>query len=326
MKQLFIGIFGFILSTQAFADLALYTDRPTARMQVLADKFLAETGVKVQILEQKTPDLIARIKAEGESSPADVVYVKDAVYLAQLVGSFSKLESSYINKNVRSSYKDDNNLWTFVTVRARTLVYDQNFDVSQINSYEDLANNKYVGTLCLRTSQSTYNQALFSDLLVSLGIEKTKNTINGMLDNLAVPTPFADDTALLNAIAQGQCSMGIANTYYLGLLLNKSPHLPIKVKFLNQGSQGVHVNGTGAGVYKYSKQKQLANKFIEYLLSDEAQLFLTGEHMDYPAKSGLSPKTLVVNFGSFNPSQNSWSKISSQFDSVKTLFVELGYQ
>ncbi|MCC6137189.1 MAG: extracellular solute-binding protein [Bdellovibrionaceae bacterium] len=316
------------LSIPSFADVVLYTDRPTARMQVVADMYAKAGGDVIQINELKPAEILLKLQTDGAASPADVIFVKDAVYLQDYATKnvFAPMASQIIKNNVESSLKSNQNLWTFITVRARTLVYESSIDVSTINSYEDLAKNQWAGSLCLRTSQSSYNEALVAGLIHSYGAAKARQIVQGYLDNRAQPIVYKDDTTILKSIANGECAFGIANSYYLGLLLNQEPNLPLSIKFLNMKSGGTHINGTGAGVAVNSKQKDKATKFIEFMLSDEVQLYLAAEQMDYPAKKGLAPKTLIKNFGTFAKDAANWSAIGTKVPDAKKLMKDLSYE
>ena len=278
----------------ASADITLYTDRPTARMQVIADEFFKSTKVKVNILELPWTALSAQLKEEGASSPADVIFVKDSVYLNKLVkeGRFAKMQSSVIRNNVDPSMYTE--YYTGITYRARTLIYESSLDVSNINSYADLAKADYAGALCLRTSKSSYNEALAATLINRYGYNETKTMLGGWLNNMVDPALlYKDDTAIINDIASGKCALGIANSYYLGLALVANPALPVSIKFLDQNNGGVHTNGMGAGVSVTSKQAAVAQQFIEFMLSAPIQSFLVEQQLDFPANKNVSAPSAV---------------------------------
>lgn len=325
--KLFVIFASLLISTQAMADLVLYTDRPAARMQAVADMYKAAGGEAVQVVEMKVGEVF--IKAQDPASTADVLFVKDGIYLQELKENnlLAPMTGTELAANVEPALRDSDNAWTFVTARARTLVYDDSVDVSSINSYADLADPQWAGTLCLRTSKNSYSIALTSGLIADYGSEKAKEIIEGLLDNRAQPMVYGDDTSILKAIANGECAFGITNSYYLGMLLSQQPGLPVKIKFLNMNSAGVHVNGTGAGVAARSTQKEAARKFIEFMVkSDEVQLYLTGAHFDYPVKKGLAPATLVKDFGPYTPNQTNWSVIGTKTQESITLMNELAYE
>ncbi len=310
----------------ASAEINLYTDRPTARMQVIADEFFKSTKVKVNILELPWAALSAQLKEEGASSPADVIFVKDSVYLNKLVkdGRFAKMQSSTVRNSVDASMYTD--YYTAITYRARTLVYESSLDVSNINSYADLAKADYAGTLCLRTAKSSYNEALVATLINRYGYNDTKTMLNGWLNNMVDPALlYKDDTSIVNDIASGKCALGIVNTYYLGLALVANPALPVSVKFLDQNKGGVHTNGMGAGVSVTSKQAAVAQQFIEFMLSEGMQKFLTGEQLDFPANKNVTLPSAIKSWGSFKVNSQNWSATTDSAQKAVELFDEIGY-
>lgn len=329
MFKLFVqAVISTAFIASASADIVLYTDRPTDRMQVVADMYLAAGGEPVTIIEAGYPQLLAQLQAEGDTSPADVIFVKDGVYLAELSnqGFFAPFTSPYIEQNVEPSMKDAQNRWTFITYRARTLVYDASVDVSSINTYADLANPEWAGTLCVRTSKSSYNEGLVAGLINGYGYDAAKDIVTGILANRPEPTVYPNDTAILNAIAAGDCVLGLSNSYYLGILLSQQPNLPVKIKFLSMNGGGVHANGTGAGVAATSQNKAAATKFIEFLLTNDVQTYLSSQHFDYPAKAGLAPVELVKNFGPLTVDSANWSLIGDYVDEAKQLMTEVQYE
>lgn len=321
----FVLIASLLMSVSAMADLVLYTDRPAARMQVVADMYKAATGEVVQVNEMSYADVL--MKAQDPGSTADVLFVKDGVYLQELKQNnlFAAMNSPVLTANVEPALRDSDNAWTFITSRARTLIYDDSVDVSAINTYADLADPQWAGTLCIRTANNSYSVGLNSALIADYGPEEARSILEGWVANLAGPV-YPNDTAILNAIANGECTFGITNSYYLGALLSQQPNLPLKIKFLNMKSGGVHMNGTGAGVAASSQQKEKAQAFIEFMVSnDDVQLFLTGSHFDYPVKTGLAPNTLVKDFGPYVPTQTNWSAIGPKTQEAIELAKEVGY-
>lgn len=329
MTKLIASLFIMMFSFQAMADLVLYTDRPTTRMKAVADKFKTATGTNVQIVELPYKDLFAKLQSEGAKSPADVILVKDLVYLTELarLGYFSPMTSQAIQQQVLPAMRDPQNLWTAITIRARTLVYDASIDVSSINTYEDLAKPEWAQTLCIRSGNGiSYNEALVASWILTEGYDKAQATMAGILANRVQPLiNFTDDDQIPEAIGAGKCPMGIINSYYLGKVLSKpeTANLPVKIKFLNQGKNGVHMNGMGAGLSKTTQQSALATKFIEFFLTDDIQFYLTGAQFDYPAKINLVPKTVVKDFGAFKADTTLWSDIGTQVEKAKKLLSDL---
>lgn len=327
MKLLSLFLAAFLLVSNARAELVLYTDRPTDRLMSAAQKFQEATGQTVRIVESSYGDLSKRLKAEDSATSADLLLVKDIVFLdhASQNNWLQPMQSTAAVQSVRPQMKEPNLLWVGVTYRARTLVYaDGSSAAVKINSYSDLGNEEWAGKLCLRTSDSSYNQALVAFLVKKLGAAKALSVVKSWVDNFA-QAPLKSDTVVIEAIANGQCEIGLVNHYYLAALLAKNSNLPVKVKFLSQG-QGVHTNGAGIGIIKHSKQKVLAQKFVDILLSADILLPFSQAHFDYPTVKGLEPTSLIRNWGSFTLDPTPWSEIGKSVPSTAKIFQEAGYR
>lgn len=329
MKKVFVALLLSILSTTVFAEtLTIYTDRPTARVQPIADQFKAQTGIDVIIIEKAYADILTQVQAEGEATPADLIFTKDLVFLSDLTnkGLLQPMVSSAVKGRVVPAMKDVNDNWIGITYRARTLVYaPDRVQPSEISDYADLADAKWAGRVCMRTSKGTYNVALIASLVHHKGETAAKNIMSGILDNLAVDV-FPNDTAMMEAMAKGVCDIGIANTYYLAGILQQKPNFPVKPLFANQNSTGTHVNGSGIGIVKYSKKAALAEQFISLMLTEENQLWLSGSHMEYPAATGVVPNTLIKDWGVFTADTTPWSVIGESVSTAKEIIRDLEYK
>ncbi|MEK2644392.1 extracellular solute-binding protein [Bdellovibrio sp. BCCA] len=315
------------LAAQA-ETLTIYTDRPTARLQPLADQFKAEKGVDVVIVEKAYADVLAQLQTEGAATPADLIFTKDLVFLSDLTnkGLLQPLTNASVKSSVAPAMKDQNDHWVAVTYRARTLVYDSSrVKASELSNYEDLADAKWAGRVCMRTSKGTYNVALIASLVHHKGEAQAKNIMSGILDNLAVDV-FPNDTAMMTAMANGICDVGIANTYYLAGMVQQNPNFPIKPLFANQDTTGVHVNGSGIGIVKYSQKAALAQEFISLMLQEPAQLHLSSSHLEYPAALGVTPNTLIKDWGTFKADATNWSVIGEQVPAAQRIIKELDYK
>lgn len=317
----------FLTSANAAEKIVLYTDRPTARLQPAADKFFKETGVLVEIIEKPYPQILAQLNSEGATTPADLVMTKDLVYLSELAqqGWLQPYSSDYIDNKVIPTMRHPSNLWAPTSFRTRTIVYNPNtVNPAELSTYENLADAKWAGRLCLRTSNHGYNEALVADLIVRNGYEKAKTIVDGWVQNLAVD-PIKGDTALLEQIASGICDVGISNHYYLAQLLEKNPNLPVKIFFADQQNGGVHTNGTGIGLVKTSNNQALATRFMETVLDDQINLDITTGHFEFSAIKYLIPATMIKDWGKFTISPNNWSEIGEQVPAARQLFKEVGY-
>ncbi len=174
---------------------------------------------------------------------------------------------------------------------------------AELSSYAALADAKWKGRLCLRTSNNVYNQSLVGTIIANLGAVKTEQIVKGWVATCAAP-PFANDTAMLEAIGAGRCDVGIANTYYYGRLMDKQPACHLGIFFADQQGKGTHVNVSGAGVTKFSKRPAEAQKFIEWLSGSEAQNLFADLNHEYPANPKVKPDPKVAKWGGFRAGCN----------------------
>ena len=287
----------------ADAQLVIYSSRAEQLIKPIVDAYQAETGVKVAFVTDKEGPLMERIAAEGQNTSADVLMTVDAgnLWQASQKNLLQPTESAVLAANIPAHLRDPNNQWFGLSVRARTIFFNKDkVKPSDLSTYQDLAQDKWKGKLCLRTSKKVYNQSLVAMLMAQDGAEKTQKTVAGWVANLAAPV-FPDDTKMLEAISAGQCDVGIANTYYYGRLVEKNPNLNVGIFWANQADKGTHVNVSGAGVTKYAKHKEQAVKFIEWLSGDKAQKMFADADMEYPVSAKVKPNNLVAQWGEFKP-------------------------
>lgn len=286
----------------AYANtLVVYSSRAEHLLKPIVAKYEQATGTKVQLVQDKEGPLMEKMRAEGSNSPADVLITVDGgnLWQASQMGLLRPINSNVLKTNIPAHLRDPKNEWFGLSVRARTLFYNTNkVKPSDLSTYADLANPKWKGRLCLRTSNNVYNQSLVGTMIQNLGAKKTDAIVRGWVGNLAV-TPFANDTAMLEAIGAGRCDVGIANTYYYGRLMDKQPDLKVGIFFADQKGRGTHVNVSGAGVAKYSKQPAAAQKFIEWLSGAQAQNLFADLNHEYPANPKIKPDAKVARWGSF---------------------------
>jgi iron(III) transport system substrate-binding protein len=186
-----------------------------------------------------------------------------------------------------------------LSIRARTIVYDpRRVRAQELSTYESLGEAKWKGRLCLRTSKKVYNQSLIAMMIARAGESKTEAVVKSWVANLATDV-FPDDTQVMQAIAAGQCDVGIVNSYYYGRLVKKDPALPLLLFWPNQSDRGVHVNVSGAGVTAHAKHRDAAIKFLEWLSSPEAQGLFAGANLEYPVNPRVEPDPTVAAWGSF---------------------------
>ena len=309
-------------------ELVVYTSRNEQLVKPLFDRYTEETGVKVTYLTDKAPPLMERLRAEGNRSPADVLITVDAgnLWQAANLGLLQPLDSQTLQANIPANLRDPENRWFGLSVRARTIIHDPKVTpAAQLSTYEDLADAKWRGKLCLRTSKSEYNQSLVATMIAALGPERAEQVVKGWVANLAAP-PFANDNAVIDAVAAGRCAVGIVNTYYLGRQQREKPELSVAPFWPNQADRGVHVNVSGAGVTAHSDNVEGARAFIEWLSSDKAQSLYADENMEFPANAGIEAAQGVKAWGTFKSDVINVSEAGRlQADAVK-LMDRVGYR
>lgn len=288
--------------TPAFAtELVLYSARADTLLKPIVEKYEQKTGVNIKLVNDKAGPLIQKLQAEGSNTPADLLITVDGgnLWQAAQTGILKPVNSKVLEANIPAQFQDPKNRWFGMSVRARTIFYNpQKVNPSELSTYADLASPKWQGRLCLRTSDNVYNQSLVGTMIQNLGRATTEKVVKGWVSNLAT-TPFPNDTAMLEAIDAGRCDVGIANTYYYGRLLNKKPNISVKPFFANQNGKGTHVNVSGIGLVKYSKNQAEAQKFMEWLSGPEAQNLFADLNNEYPANPRISPAPHVAKWGSF---------------------------
>lgn len=329
MKKFLALSVALAMTAPAFAnELVVYSARADELLKPIVQKYQQKTGTKITVVSDKAGPLMEKLKAEGKNTKADVLITVDGgnLWQAAQAGLFKPVNSATLKSNIPSHLRDPANQWFGLSVRARTIFYNpQKVNANQLSTYADLANPKWKGKLCLRTSNNVYNQSLVATMIANQGQAKTEQIVKGWVANLATK-PFANDTALLEAIGSGQCDVGIANTYYFGRLLDKKPNINVKVFFADQAGKGTHVNVSGAGVVKHSKNAAEAQKFIEWLSGAEAQNLFADLNNEYPANPRISPDPKVAKWGNFKHDFINVSVAGKNQAKAIMLMKKAGYQ
>lgn len=290
-----------IPTVQAADDLVVYSARKEHLIKPLFDAYTEKTGVKITYITDKAGPLLARIKAEGANTPADMLMTVDAGNLWQAAneGILATVDSDVLKNNIPPHLRDADNRWFGLSIRARTIVYStERVKDGELVSYEGLADPAWKGRLCLRTSKKVYNQSLVAMMIARMGEENTEKVVRGWVENLAAP-PFSNDTKAMQAVAAGQCDVTIVNTYYFGRLLRKEPDTRLALFWPNQTTSGVHVNVSGAGVTKHAKNRDASIKLLEWLSSTEAQAMYASLNMEYPVNTAVAADPYVAGWGDF---------------------------
>ena len=282
-------------------EVVVYSARNEHLIKPLFDHYTAKTGTAITYITDKEGPLLQRLKAEGARTPADMLITVDAgnLWYAAESGVLAAIDSPVLNANVPANLRDPQGRWYGLSERARTIVYStERVKPEELSSYEDLADPKWKGRLCLRTSKKVYNQSLVATLIARLGEEQAEQIVRGWVDNLAA-APFSNDTKAMEAVAAGQCDVTVVNTYYFGRLQKKQPDVKLAIFWPNQDSSGVHINVSGAGVTQHAKHPEAAQKLLEWLSSAEAQGDFAALNLEFPVNPTVAPDPAVAAWGTF---------------------------
>jgi iron(III) transport system substrate-binding protein len=281
-------------------EVTVYSTRSHYGSEPAFELFTKKTGIQVKFFMGNNNEVLERLRAEGKSSPADVMVTVDAgnLWNAAREGLLSPVDSEILKKNVPAHLRDPENRWFGLAVRARTLMYStERVKPSELATYESLADPKWKGRICLRTSNSIYNQSLIAASIERMGLARAEAMVRGWVAN--EPTIVDSDTPLLEAIAAGQCDVGITNSYYLARLVSEKPGFAVAPFWANQGAGGTHVNISGAGVVAHAKNRENAIRLLEFLTSAEAQATLAASSFEYPVNPEAKPHPILEKWGSF---------------------------
>jgi len=333
-----------LFSTSVLADaqvINLYSARHYPTDEVLYSDFTKATGIKINRVDSDDAGIIARLKAEGSASPADVILLVDAARLwrGEVDGLFLPVKSKNLEAAIpvqlRSKPNDDGTAWFGLSTRARVVVYDkQKINKTDVDTYEELGDPKNKGQLCIRSGSHPYNLSLFGAMTEHLGAEKTEAWLKGMVDNMA-RAPKGGDTDQIKAVASGECGIAVTNTYYLARLMrstnpaDKAVIERVGVVFPNQQSWGTHVNVAGGAVARYSKNPSNAIKFLEYLVSPEAQNHFANGNNEWPVVKGLmldNPALKTMTGGNFKSELVPISAVGMNQIKVQQMLDRVGFK
>ncbi|WP_200769566.1 extracellular solute-binding protein [Fontimonas thermophila] len=312
------------------AELVVYSARAESLIKPIFERYERERGIKIRYLTDKEAPLIERLRAEGRNTPADLLLTVDAgnLWQAAELGLLRPLQSATLAANIPEHLRDPEGRWYGLSVRARTIVYARDrVQPSDLDSYAALADGRWRGRLCLRTSKKVYNQSLVAMMIAELGMARTEQIVRGWVANLAAP-PFASDNEVMDAIVARRCDVGIVNTYYFGRLLREKPELELALFWPDQGEngRGVHVNVSGAGVTRHAKHPQAAQALLEWLSAGPAQHMFAALNLEYPANPDVPPDPAVAAWGSFRQNPINVAQAGAlQAEAVK-LMDRVGYR
>ena len=275
--------------------LNLYSARHYQTDEALYNNFTKTTGIRINRIEAGDEQLIERLKSEGRNSPADVLLIVDASRLAQAkdLGLFQPVKSKLLEERIPASMRDPDGDWFAFSTRGRILVYNTaTTKPADVATYASLADPKNRGKVCARTGSHPYNLSLIASRIAHVGEAKAEEWARGVVANFA-RKPQGGDTDQIKAVAAGECGVAIANSYYYARLLrsNKPEDLAIVAKtavvWPDQAGAGTHLNVSGGGVLKNAPHRENAIRFLEYLASDQAQIYFADGNNEWPTVKGV---------------------------------------
>ncbi len=319
----------------------LYSARHYPTDEALYSNFTKATGIRIARVDADDAGILARLKAEGAASPADLILLVDAARLwrAEVDGLFQPVKSpaleAAIPANLRAKAVEGGTPWFGLSTRARVVVYDKlSIKREDVDTYEKLADPKLKGKLCIRSGSHPYNLSLFGAVTEHLGPEKTEAWLKGMVANMARP-PKGGDTDQIKGVASGECAVALTNTYYLARMMrsgkpeDQAVTEKIGVVFPNQSSWGTHVNVAGGAVARYAKHPQNAVRFLEYLASPEAQNHFANGNNEWPAAKGVklsNPALQAMTGGSFKSELIPISAVGMNQVKVQQMLDRVGFK
>ncbi len=301
-----MGMFAFV-PVGAKDVVNVYSARHYESDDAIYDAFTKETGIKVNLIEGKGPALVERIKSEGKLSPADLLVTVDAgnLWRAEQAGVFQAVSAPELEKRIPANLRHPEGKWFGLSTRARMIFFDKaKVAPGAIKSYEDLADPKWAGQVCIRRSSNIYNQSLLASLVAHKGEAGAEAWAKGVVSNFARP-PVKGDTNQLRGIGSGECVVAVANSYYFARLQStpKSSDKGLADKlgfvFPNQAGRGTHVNISGAGVVAHAPNRDNALRLISYLVSDAAQEAFADGNNEFPVVAGVASNSVVRSWGEF---------------------------
>ncbi len=323
-------------------ELNIYSARHYPTDEALYGNFTKATGIKINRVDADDAGIIARLKAEGASSRADVILLVDAsrLWRGEIDGLFqpvkSRLLSDAIPEQLRAKTDSDGKTpWFGFSTRARVIVFNRvNVKPQDVDTYEELADPKNKGKLCIRSGSHPYNLSLFGAVMEHMGEKPTEQWLKGMVSNMA-RSPKGGDTDQIKGVASGECGIAVTNTYYLARLMrsekpeDKAVMEKVGVVFPNQSSWGTHVNIAGGAVAKHAPNGTNAVKFLEYLASPLAQNHFADGNNEWPVARGVqisNPALQAMTGGNFKSETVPISVVGMNQVKVQQLLDRVGFK
>lgn len=340
MRRLFglagVAVAGVLMGAFAASaeEVNVYSARKDHLIKPVLDEFTKRTGVSVHLLSAGEDQLLERLKSEGAASPADVFVTTDIAHLhkARVAGVLQPVSSPIIERNIPAKFRDPNGYWFGLSARARVVFHAKDrVAPGTLSTYEDLADPKWKGRICVRSSSSAYNQTLLASMISANGVEKAEAWAAGVVANMA-RKPQGGDRDQINAVAAGQCDIAIANTYYYGGMLNsekaeeREAAGKVAIFFPNQNGRGAHMNVAGAGVAVSAKNKAAAVKLIEFLSDADAQRMFAEANHEFPVLPSATLSPTVAAWGPFKGEDVNAAAVGENVAEAVRIFDRVGWR
>jgi iron(III) transport system substrate-binding protein len=315
-------------------EVNLYSSRHYDTDIALYEGFTDATGIEVNLIEGDADQLIERIKAEGRNSPADVLITVDAgrLWRAEEAGILQPISSQVLEERIPANLRHPEGEWFGLSQRLRGVVYaKERVDPSEITSYEDLADPKWRGRICIRSSTNVYNQSLVASMIEADGVEATEAWAQGLVDNLARP-PQGGDTDQIEAVAAGECDLAAVNHYYFVRLLESDDEDErgiadqVDIVFPNQDGRGAHANVSGAGLVATAPNQANAVKFLEYLTTPEAQAHFAQGNYEFPVVDDVKLVPVLEQWGEIKTDAVNAAKLGENNPEAVRLMDRVGWK
>jgi iron(III) transport system substrate-binding protein len=312
----------------------VYSHRHYEADEQLFRRFTEETGIRVNVVTASADELITRLEHEGANSPADLLITVDAgrLHRAQEKELLQPVSSEYLEESIPAPLRDPEGYWYGLTMRARVLVYDTSrVRADELSSYEDLTDPRWRGRVLVRSSGNVYNQSLLASLVAAVGEEEAGAWAAGVVANMA-RQPSGSDTDQAKAVAAGVGDVAIVNSYYLARLKASSDPEErrigerLAVIFPNQNGRGAHINVSGAGVTRSSKNRENAVRLLEFLASESAQRVFSETIYEYPVNPRVEPAALLRSWGEFQADTLSLARLGELNAAAVKLFDRVGWR
>lgn len=312
----------------------LYSARHYQTDEKLYEGFTKATGIKINRIEGKEDEIIERIRNEGANSPADIVITVDMgrIWKAEQAGLLAPVKSAVLEQRVPANLRDSEGKWFGFSTRARVLVYAKDrLQPAQVARYESIASPDFKGKVCVRSGGHVYNLSLLSSIIATQGEEKAEAWAKGVVANMGRP-PQGGDTDQIKAVAAGQCDVAISNSYYFARIVNstkdedKAIAAKLAIMFPNQADRGAHVNVSGGGLVKTAPNKDNAIKFLEYLVSDEAQRYFAAGNNEYPVAEVKTDNKALESWGNFKMDKVNVGELGRNQAKAQAIFNKVGWK